>query len=929
MRPEPARSRREHRVAVLVACSRLRRMVRALGVLAALVLAGCASVPASSTPPSVAAAPPAATAPPTPAAAGPGELAPPIRQVLPNGLRLIMQDHRAADIVAVYLYVGVGVRYERPEQLGSSHFQEHMLFKGTDKWGPGYIDRTVEGVGGRTNASTSFDYTDFYIVVPTESLQVAVQTLADMAFRSTFDQKEVNRERDVIFEEANIDIDNAKSAIIRQLYGLVFADNPYGSPVLGTRETMNAATSETLKAYNRHYYTPENMTLVVVGPIEPAKVRAMVDGIFGSIPATGYKPVPAPAPRPLRGVTRQTVERPEQQSMLAMGWSAPRSDDPNGDAVDLVTTILAGSESSRLARRLRDQERLVNGISMSYSAQMGGGIVSLRAELEAKDLERVERIILEEIAKMQESGPTEEERQLAVTKFEAQHAFDTETSEGLANAYGSRRDDVDARRRAGLRRPPAQDHARADPRRRPPLPLAHRLRADRLRAEEAMTRPALAWLPPRRPAAGIAALALALLVAWPAAAEQGAVTRTRLGNGMIVLVRENLVAPVVAMSLMVKMGTRWETRETAGISNFLQIMMVRGTSSLDGTQIVETADRMGGSIDAYGDADFSEIAATALDRYWAEMLDLVADVALRPSLPDGTLRAVGDFLVRQIRNRGDKPYNVAFDTLLARTFGDQPYAWDPVGLKESLERTNRDALIAHYRRHYVPGGMVLAVSGKVKAAEVVARADRLFGALPTAPAPAPNSARAPAPAATRDALKVPGAQAQIVIGGLAPAMTDADFPALKVVSTVLGGGLAGRFFSELRDKQALAYTTAAQEPMRVEPGYFLALLGTAPDNAAKAEVALNEQLTRIKREPVNADELRVAQAYLLGNLAMDRRTNARQAWYLSSLEVAGVGYEYLDRYTAQVRAVTAADVQRVAQRYLSTLRTVVVEPPTR
>jgi len=140
--------------------------------------------------------------------------------------------------------------------------------------------------------------------------------------------------------------------------------------------------------------------------------------------------------RPLSGVSRQTVERPEQQAFLAMGWQAPRADDANGDAVDLLTTILAGSESSRLVRRLRDDERLVNGVSMSYSAQMGGGIASLRAELEAKDLAQVERIVLEEIAKMQESGPTEEERQLAVIKFESQHAFDTETSEGLANAYG-------------------------------------------------------------------------------------------------------------------------------------------------------------------------------------------------------------------------------------------------------------------------------------------------------------------------------------------------------------------------------------------------------------------------------------------------------------------------------------------------------------
>src|SRR5262245_1934798 len=364
----------------------------------ALMAAGCASAP----PPAVA---PAATAPAPPSApraqaARADELSPPVRQVLPNGLRLIIQDHRAADIVAVYLYVGVGVRYEQPDQLGFSHFQEHMLFKGTDKWGPGYIDRTVEGVGGRTNATTSFDYTDFYIVVPTESLETALTTLAEMAFHSKFDQKEIDREREVIFEEANIETDNPKSAIIRQLYGLVFAENPYGYPVLGTRPTMNTATTEKLKGYNQHFYTPENMVLVVAGPVDPAKVRALVDRTFGALPATGYKPVPAPEPRPLTGIVRRTVERPEQQSLLAMGWAAPRADDPNGDAVDLVTTILAGSESSRLVRRLRDEDRLVSGISMNYAAQMGGGIVSLRAELEAKDLQQVERIILEEIKKM-------------------------------------------------------------------------------------------------------------------------------------------------------------------------------------------------------------------------------------------------------------------------------------------------------------------------------------------------------------------------------------------------------------------------------------------------------------------------------------------------------------------------------------------------
>jgi zinc protease len=435
----------------------------------------------------------------------------------------------------------------------------------------------------------------------------------------------------------------------------------------------------------------------------------------------------------------------------------------------------------------------------------------------------------------------------------------------------------------------------------------------------------------RRSLAAAVAVSLAALGLLAAPARAGAVdaavTRTRLANGMTVLVRENPTAPVVGMSLMVRMGTRWETRATAGLSNFLQLMVVRGTTTRDGTEIVNAADRMGGSIDAYAEADYAEIAATALSRFWPAMLDLVADVALRPSLDASTIQAVRDFLVRQIRNRADKPYDAAFDALLARTFGDNPYGWDALGLKESVERMDRVALLAHYRRHYVPGAMVLAVSGKVKREDVIARAERLFGALPAAPPPAPNTAPPPAPAVARVVLTVPGAQSQILMGGPAPSLTDPDLAAMKLVTTVLGGGLASRFFSELRDKQGLAYTTAAREPLRVSPGYFLALLGTAPANQEKAEAALREQLERIQRQAVSDEELRVAKAYLLGTLAMDRRTNARQAWYLASLETARVGYEFLDRYQAQVRAVTVADVQRAAQKYLATLRTVVAEPP--
>jgi predicted Zn-dependent peptidase len=217
----------------------------------------------------------------------------------------------------------------------------------------------------------------------------------------------------------------------------------------------------------------------------------------------------------------------------------------------------------------------------------------------------------------------------------------------------------------------------------------------------------------------------------------------------------------------------------------------------------------------------------------------------------------------------------------------------------------------------------------VKTAEVIAEAERLFGGLPAA-APPPITPPPPPPAAvTREVIEVAGAQAQILIGGFAPTLSQPDHAAVKVLAAVLGGGMAGRFFSELRDKQGLAYTTGMAYPSRLDRGYIVAHLGTGPENVERAEAALRAELDRIQREPVPEAELQVAKSYLLGNLAMDRRTNARQAWYMNFYELAGVGQEFLDRYTAQVKAVTLADVQRVARQYLGTLRTVIVRPPAR
>lgn len=360
----------------------------------------------------------------------------PTRLVLDNGMRLIIQEHRASDVVSLHLWVRVGGRDERPSESGFSHFTEHMLFKGTETRGRGFVDREVEGVGGRTNAGTSLDYTFYYMLLPARQAARGIEVMADVAFNSAFDPDEIERERQVIFEEIRLGEDNPRSSLIRQLYAQVFPGHPYGRPVLGEEATLRSATREALRQYYKRHYAPDNMTLVVVGAVDAAEVRSAVARSFAKVPAAGHRREPLPSQPSLQGVRRREVLRKDRQAYLAMGWSAPVLDHADTLAVDLLASILGGSRSSRLNQALRERSRLVSTIRAGYAALQGGGVLSVTAQLEPGDLRQVEEAILEEIRRIQIEGVTEVERQRAVAAAESEHAFATETAEGQARAYG-------------------------------------------------------------------------------------------------------------------------------------------------------------------------------------------------------------------------------------------------------------------------------------------------------------------------------------------------------------------------------------------------------------------------------------------------------------------------------------------------------------
>jgi zinc protease len=360
----------------------------------------------------------------------------PTRHVLANGIPVIIQEHRGSDVVALQLWVRAGARDENADELGLAHYLEHMLFRGTTTRPGGFVEREVEGVGGRMNAGTSWDYTFYYVTLPARRLGPGLEMLADIAVNASLDSEVLEKEKEVVLEEMRLGDDNPRRRLGRQLYNQLFDGHPYGRQVIGTPELVRGLTRDTLSAFYRRYYVPESFAVVVVGAIDPQDALSQARSAFERLPRAGVTRLPAPPPPAFRP-QRHELTHPGAHAHLGLAWPATRLGHGDTPALDLLASILGRTRSSRLVQSLREREGLVVSVNASFSAMEAAGTVVVSAQLPPGNIQRAEAQILAEIRRIRDGGVTEAELRRAITAAEAAHEFGTETAEGRARALGA------------------------------------------------------------------------------------------------------------------------------------------------------------------------------------------------------------------------------------------------------------------------------------------------------------------------------------------------------------------------------------------------------------------------------------------------------------------------------------------------------------
>ena len=343
-------------------------------------------------------------------------------KVLPNGLKVLLKEMHKAPVATFQIWYRVGSRNECLGKTGLSHMLEHMMFKGTKKYGPKTFSQTVQRNGGNDNAFTSHDYTAYFETFASDRIGIALDLESDRMQDLLIDPKEFLSERDVVKEERRMRYeDDPFNSMVEQMMSVAFSAHPYQWPVIGWMADISSFTRDDLYRHYRAYYEPNNATIVVAGDIDPKTLLPLIEKYFGGIPrGPETRRVDAVEPKHL-GERRVVVKRQAELPAVFAGYNVPTLKHPDSYALEVLQGVLSSGKSSRLYKSLVYEKQIALYAGGDYdNVSADPNLFYLYAGvMPGKTTDEVENALYAEIDRFKTDPVTDEELQKAKNQIEA------------------------------------------------------------------------------------------------------------------------------------------------------------------------------------------------------------------------------------------------------------------------------------------------------------------------------------------------------------------------------------------------------------------------------------------------------------------------------------------------------------------------------
>jgi len=834
-----------------------------------------------------------------------GDLAPSPTETftLDNGMTVILKENHSSPMITSIVFVNAGARYETDYNNGITHFLEHLLFDGTKSRSREELNETAEMYGGYINAFTREDLTAYMILMPKENIDIGLDIQSDQLFNSIIPEEELPKERKIVIEEMKMSIDDPDYQARTFTRNTIYRGTPYVRPVLGYENIISTIPRERIMEYYKTYYMPNNMTALVIGDFETADMLAKFEKYYGMqtaqpLPEFDKVELSIPAGKKIK---RAELGNTDTQIELAM--NAPHFTDPDYFAFYLLAEYLGSGDISPLDKTFTKGENpLAQSVSASLQTQRDFSLFHFSATTDMP--ENADKILsgLDDLfANIDNVIPSETDLHGLVVSLKTNDIYLREKLHYygiiVAPMMVSTGYDFLENLISNLEKVTRSDVKRVTAKYFTPLSYTGTVVTPKTEAKTEI-----------------------------ATVSNTEYKKEVLPNGLTVVIKSNPDSRVFAVNIIGKNRSAMEPEGKDGITDFVNLAMTEATSNYDSDQLASELTSIGAKLtvtdnpyiphdDFYTTHQYAFVKFETIDEFSDKGMALLSDVIRNAVFTEEdveqTRRQKMGFLGRSSGSTREQCRGAFYESL----FPNSAYSKPIKGSQRTIAAITKDDLLAHYKKFYSPGNMILTICTNSSIDDAMSMVMRYFGDMEPVESPAVIVDEPIQPSSVL-AKNVPmdKEQVYIYIGGPAPGIASEDAPALKIAGAILSDRMA----LELREKQGLAYSVGASASFDKDFGWYVAAMGTGRDNFETARDGMLAEIKKLQDGVVDPDELTKAQNSLWGSSLTRRLSRVNQAYYMGVNEYLGVGYDFGSNWIQQIRTVTAEDVQRVAKKYFST-----------
>lgn len=852
-----------------------------------------------------------------------------IKFQLKNKMKVLLIQSSKSPVVSVQMWVKTGSADEKKGEEGISHFIEHLVFKGTDKYKAGQIATLIEASGGELNAFTSFDQTVFYVTISKNYSGIALDVISQMMGYPTFDAEEVENEREVVCEEIKMGMDSPRRRASQLLFSSAFKKHPYGIPVIGYEKNVRSWPVKKIKNYYHLRYVPENMFLVVSGDFDPIEMKKAITAEYSKFKPYKFEKRKRPIEPQQKKYQTKFEKSDLHEQHLNLAFRAPSIKHKDVPALDVLAMILGQGDSSRLVKKLRLEKPLSNGVSASNYNPQDQGIFVISSQHDNDRHNEVVDVVLSEILKMRNEKPSWQEIKRARIIISSEQFYSIETVEGIANKAGSQEfylGDANAHKKylAMINKVTPEDVQSVAKKyfNLKSLSVSYLANVSEQQAKDTFKRIEKTWkLLEKQKIKPITKADKKLKIPklvfktnneksnFPA-------EEVTLKSGMKVIFKKSKDIPNVTAKFVFKAGARLESPNDMGLSELLSRTWIAGTKNKTEQDQIQAMEELAMGFSAFSGKNTFGFSLDYLSGFENESLDLAVDAVINPIFSENIIEREKQIMLHQIKAKADQPSALCVRQFMNQMFPSHPLSYESLGTAETLKNLDQKKLIQLKNQFLSAASCVVVVVGDFNKETWLKKLKILEESFLSSRTDFKIQNLQPISSSERKFLLKDKEQSHIIIAWRGLSITDEDRYTLEIIQAILAGQ-GGRLFLELRDKNSLAYSVSPMKMESLESGYFGGYIACSPEKVEKAIEMFQIEFKKLMEQNVSDEEIARSKKYLIGQHDIGLQRKSAICNLIAFDEIYGNDFRKNLDIAKHYESITAEKIKQLASRLFS------------